>query len=186
MTDHDEVDMVVLVDAAGGPVGTAPRRSVHGVDTPRHLAFSVHLLAADGRVLITRRALTKRTWPGVWTNAFCGHPRPGEDILDAVRRRAMAELGASVSDLQMVLPDFSYSARDDSGIVENELCPVLVARLDGTLADLTPDPDEVVAWRVVEASTLADVARRAPWAISPWAARQLEHPALRAAIGVVP
>ena len=186
MTESEQTDLVVLVDESGQPQGTAPRRTVHSADTPRHLAFSCHLIADDGRVLVSRRALSKRTWPGVWTNAFCGHPQPGEDLVVAVRRRALDELGARLREPRVVLAEFSYRARDDSGIVENELCPVLVAHLDGPADELTPDPDEVMAWRLVDPTAFAELAGVAPWAISPWAARQLDDPALRAAIGVAP
>ena len=84
----DEVDLVVLLDDEGREIGTAPKSSVHGTDTALHLAFSCHVLNADGQVLVTRRALDKRTWPGVWSNSFCGHPRPAEPVMDAVHRRA--------------------------------------------------------------------------------------------------
>src|SRR5699024_7430315 len=93
-------------------------------------AFSAWLVR-DGKLLLTRRALTKQTWPGVWTNSFCGHPAPGESNADAVYRRAVVELGIDPSDLsapEVVLPDFAYRAVDSSGIVENEICPVLLRR----------------------------------------------------------
>lgn len=163
-------DEVVLLDEHGSPTGSAPRDSVHGEDTPLHLAFSCHLSDADGRVLITRRALGKRTWPGVWTNAFCGHPRPGEDILDAVQRHARHELGLEVHDLQPLLPDFRYRAVDASGVVENEICPVFTA---STVDEPRPNPDEVMELRWVTPEELATIASAGPWALSPWLVEQL-------------
>ncbi|OYO09213.1 isopentenyl-diphosphate delta-isomerase [Enemella evansiae] len=165
-------DLVELLDDTGAAIGTAPRLSVHGPDTPLHRAFSVHLFDDRGQVLFTRRALTKATWPGVWTNSCCGHPRPGEDDRTAIVRRVREELGAEVDpdSLRLALPDFRYRATDASGVVENEICPVWTGRL--AEPELMPDPDEVVeyAWLTPErALALAET----PELISPWAVRQL-------------
>jgi isopentenyl-diphosphate delta-isomerase type 1 len=169
MASVDE-DLVVLLDDAGHPSGTAPRLTVHGHHTPLHLAFSCYLVNPQGQVLVTRRALGKRTWPGVWTNACCGHPQPGEPIPDAVARRIGQELGAQVTNINLLLPDFRYQAVDASGVRENEVCPVFGARLEGTL---DPDPGEVMEHRWVDPAALAQVAATAPWLLSPWSATQI-------------
>lgn len=163
-------DEVVLVDEQGGPIGRAPRLEVHDASTPRHLAFSVHLFDDEGRVLLTRRAVSKKTWPGVWTNSCCGHPRPGEAVEDAVRRRVGEELGTAIADLAMELPDFRYRATDASGIVENEICPVFSARVRG---GLRPDPAEVceVAW--VGWTDYVDSVTAIPALFSPWSVLQV-------------
>ncbi len=163
-------DLVVLVDDDGRPVGTAPRLTVHGPDTPLHLAFSCHLVDADGRMLMTRRALGKKTWPGVWTNSFCGHPRPGEDIEAAVHRYADRELGLEIADVRCVLPDFRYRAVDASGVVEYEVCPVYVATPVGE-PRLNPDEVMEVAWAPID--DIWTVAERTPWAVSPWLVDQV-------------
>lgn len=165
-------DLVVLTDPRGAAIGTAPRATVHTADTPLHLAFSCHLVAPDGRVLITRRALSKVAWPGVWTNACCGHPRPDEPVSDAVRRRVREELGVEVDALELVLPDFSYRAVDASGIVEHERCPVFVARVD---RDPEPDPREVAEWRWERPERVGAALRATPWAFSPWLVLQAER-----------
>jgi isopentenyl-diphosphate delta-isomerase len=168
MTDQDE--LVVLLDEEGVPIGTADKATVHGADTPLHLAFSCHVTDRAGRLLVTRRALSKRTWPGVWTNSFCGHPSPDEDLASAIARRALDELGIAVTDVRLALPDFRYRAVDAAGIVENEICPVFTA----ITSDLVqPDPDEVAEFRWIDAADLEVAATTAPWAFSPWLSLQL-------------
>jgi isopentenyl-diphosphate delta-isomerase len=158
-------ELVVLLDERWQPTGTAPKATVHTRSTALHLAFSCHLQRDDGRMLVTRRALGKTAWPGVWTNACCGHPAPGEPMEDAVRRRLRHELGVDVEGLELALPDFAYRAVDASGIVENEVCPVFVGRIAGSLR---PDPAEVVEWHWVEPDRLQAGIRATPWAFSPW------------------
>lgn len=157
-------ESVVLLDETGNAVGTADKRAVHDADTPLHLAFSCYLFDGDGNVLVTRRALHKLTWPGIWTNSCCGHPGPGEDLADAVRRRVRQELGTTVADLRLVLPGFRYRAEMD-GVVENEMCPVFVAT---AAAQVRPDPEEVAEavwepWAAFRAGVLDGTRDVSPW-----------------------
>ncbi|MDL5350601.1 isopentenyl-diphosphate Delta-isomerase [Microbacterium sp. zg-YB36] len=169
---NDE-ELVVLLDDDGREIGTAAKSSVHGTDTALHLAFSCHVLNPAGELLVTRRAVTKKTWPGVWSNSFCGHPRPAEPLLSAVRRRAEYELGLTLTDIELSLPLFRYRAVDASGIVEHELCPVYTAR---TSAEPVLNPNEVAEARWVDPLALTRSLEATPWAFSPWLvlqARQL-------------
>jgi len=172
MTAIRELEEVVLLADDGTPIGVADKVGVHTAETPLHLAFSCHVFDADGRVLVTRRALGKLTWPGVWTNSFCGHPAPGEDPEGAVRRRARAELGIEVTGLELVLPDFRYRAVDASGVVEHEVCPVYRA----TTADaVLPNPAEVAEFAWLAPAELEAAVAAAPFAWSPWIGWQLER-----------
>ena len=163
--EADAVELVLLLDDEGKPVGTAPKATVHTTDTPLHFAFSCHVFNPAGRMLVTRRALTKETFAGVWTNAFCGHPAPGEKALDAVHRRAEAELGIVVRDVELVLPHFRYRAADANGIVENEICPVFRAIAD---ADPNPSKDEVAEWAWADPLAVRSATEATPFAFSPW------------------
>lgn len=164
-------DVVVLLDDEGRPTGTAERLSTHTDHTPVHLAFSSYLFDHQGRVLLTRRTLSKRAWPGVWTNSCCGHPKPGETFAQAVSRRMADELGTEVEHLTCVLPTFQYRAVDASGVVENELCPVFVGRHDGSA--IRPNPDEVMDWQWVDWRDLVRTAATLPLLLSPWSALQI-------------
>jgi isopentenyl-diphosphate delta-isomerase type 1 len=166
-------ESVVLVSEAGEPIGITSKAEVHTTSTPLHLAFSLYLFDADDRVLLTRRALGKRTWPGVWTNTCCGHPGPGEPMEDAVRRRVREELGLELAELTCVLPDFAYTAVDASGIVENEICPVFRARTVHPVADPTPNPSEVMDWRWGAWTDVVDAVSATPFVFSPWSVLQV-------------
>ena len=168
---QDALDEVVLLDDAGRPIGRADRLTVHTDATPLHLAFSTYIFNARGEVLLTRRALAKKTWPGVWTNSCCGHPKPGEALEDAARRRIREELGLNVGPLTPLLPDFRYRATDASGIVENEVCPVYAAFV--TDDEPTPDPGEVAEFTWVPWEALTGAVTATPQVYSPWSALQV-------------
>lgn len=163
-------ELVVLVDDEGRAVGTMPKRQAHHQSTPLHLAFSCYVFDSDDRLLLTRRALHKATWPGVWTNSFCGHPGPGEDLAEAVRRRGQQELGLTLAAVELALPAFRYRAVMPNGVRENELCPVFTARVD---AVPHPEPEEVaeVAW--VDWVAFRDDVLAGRRAVSPWCVEQV-------------
>jgi isopentenyl-diphosphate Delta-isomerase len=165
-------EQVVLVDDAGNAIGTMPKQSAHHADTPLHLAFSCYVFDATGRLLVTQRALHKPTWPGVWTNSVCGHPGPGEDIADAVQRRAVQELGLTLASLELVLPAFRYEATMANGVRENELCPVFTAV---TADELLLDPAEVAAAEWVPWAEFRDEVLAGTREVSPWCVTQVEE-----------
>ena len=139
---------VVLVDDDNAVLGTAPKATVHTHDTPLHRAFSFFLLTKDGQFLISQRAKSKKTWPGVWTNTCCGHPALDEPTEDAVLRRLKFEMGIELEDIHEILPDFSYKATRE-GVMENELCPVwatVVMDASSVSMDLNPEEVEAVKW----------------------------------------
>ena len=162
-------ELVVLHDDEGPSIGSAPKSEVHHSSTPLHLAFSCYLFDGSGEVLLTRRALHKRTFPGVWTNSCCGHPAPDESVEAAVARRVREELGVAVADLRCVLPDFRYHAVAADGVTENELCPVFGGRAVGTVR---ADREEVMDYTWSPWEQLRTVAT-VPWALSPWAIEQI-------------
>ena len=164
------VEHVVLLDHEGHPRGTAAKATAHSGATDLHLAFSCHVVSGDGRVLLTRRALTKRTWPGTWTNGCCGHPQLGETLREAVERRVRDELGMRVVRASVALPDFAYRAEMVDGTVEHELCPVVIAEVTGAAS---PDPDEVDDLLWLPWADVVQRVEREPSSLSPWSVEQI-------------
>jgi isopentenyl-diphosphate delta-isomerase len=160
----------VLADDNDRPTGTARKLAAHHNDTQRHLAFSVFLFNESGNLLLQQRAFSKKTWPGVWSNSCCGHVMLHEKVVNAARRRLKYELGIKISDLNVVLPDFRYSAEKD-GVVENELCPVLVGFISVTLR---PNPYEVHDTRWVDWNKFLVDVRDPSNGFSPWAVEETE------------
>lgn len=139
-----EQEYVVLVDDENNVLGTQPKSDVHGTSTPLHRAFSSYLFhTRDKRLLLQQRSSQKHTWPLVWSNSCCGHPRLEESNVAAARRRIDFELGLAPTLLEEVAP-YRYCLTRD-GVMENEICPILVGLVD---AEPTINPAEVehVRW----------------------------------------
>jgi isopentenyl-diphosphate delta-isomerase len=155
---------IVLVDEHDRPVGTSDKLAAHQRGGVLHRAFSVFLFDAQGRMLLQQRAATKYHFANLWTNACCSHPRPGEAVAEAARRRVREELGIDVP-LTPALT-FVYRAEDPaSGLTEHEYDHVFVGRLDGEPA---PNPAEVSAVEWIDPAALLRDVRARPERYTPW------------------
>jgi isopentenyl-diphosphate delta-isomerase len=160
-------ELVILVDASDREVGQAPKLAAHRQGI-LHRAFSVFLFDTGGRLLLQRRAQGKYHSGGLWSNTCCGHPRPGEGLVDAAQRRLAEEMGVTCA-LRPV-GSFTYRARVGD-LEEHELDHVLVGRHEG---DPRPAASEVDAWRwVAPAEAVAELAA-GPERFTPWFARALD------------
>jgi isopentenyl-diphosphate delta-isomerase len=165
-------EKIVFVDKNGQPTGeVGPKLESHTANTKLHLAFSCYVFRkSDNAFLLTQRALSKKVWPGVWTNSFCGHPLPNESMEDAIRRRANFELGiTTLTDISCVLPNYRYTTPPYNGIIENEFCPVFVAYI---VDEPNPNPDEVEAYRWITWPEYVAMLREQPDQMSYWAKDQ--------------
>lgn len=153
---------VILVNEADVPVGRMEKLEAHR-KALLHRAFSVFIFNGKGEMLLQRRAPGKYHSPGLWTNACCSHPRPGEDTLSAGVRRLREELGFSTPLRKLF--DFIYKAEFDNGLTEFEFDHVFAGVYDG---ELFPDANEVgdYAWRCM-ADIQADLAAK-PGQFTSW------------------
>lgn len=163
-------EMIVLVDEENKPLSTAPKINFHHNKTPLHRAFSVFLINKKGELLLQQRSFTKTTWGGFWSNSCCGHQVLHEKIEITARKRVKFELGISVNNLQIILPNFRYYAEKD-GLAENEICPVLV----GFTEEIPhPNPEEVHATKWIKWEDFLLEIKQPDCQFSPWAIEEVE------------
>ena len=109
---------VILVNDRKSDWHSGEVRRAH-VTHPATPAFSSWLFNANGECLITRRALSKSP-PGVWTNSVCGHPQADEATEQAIIRRCRFEVGAEITDITPIAPEFRYREADPSGSLKTK------------------------------------------------------------------
>ena len=96
--------MIVLVDDTDMEVGMMEKMEVHQKGL-LHRAFSVFIFNSNNEMLLQRRAYSKYHSGGLWTNACCSHPYPGETVYDAANRRLKEEMGFSTE----IQPAFCFT-----------------------------------------------------------------------------
>ena len=162
LEERPEAEQVVLVDADDRPTGTAGKMAAHR-DGALHRAFSVIVWNSKGEVLLQRRALCKYHSGGLWTNACCGHPRPGEFVAAAALRRLGEELGFGCPLEE--LGTITYRAELDQGLVEHEFVHVFRGTFDGAIE---PAPEEVSEVRWISPVALLSAFDETPEIFTAW------------------
>ena len=146
-----------------------------------HRAFSLLLFNSRNELLLQQRSLKKITFPGMWTNTCCSHPRHTKEELvpegfigvkRAAIRRANFELGIpmealSTDDLQ-VGSRILYYANGCDNFAEYELDYIIFAKKD---VDHDFNVDEIKSTEYVsrtEFKTFIDEKHKQGEMITPW------------------
>lgn len=149
LNSHSAEENVVLVNEQDEAIGVEEKTRAHVLGA-LHRAFSIFILNSQNQLLIQKRAATKYHSRGLWSNTCCGHPRPGESIENASRRRLCEEMGFDV-DLRKLF-DFVYHTKLDEGLIEHEYDHVFVGWFQGLPK---PDPHEIAGWQWANLAVLS-------------------------------
>ncbi len=153
---------VILVDEQDMPVGVMEKMEVHQ-KALLHRAFSIFIFNERGEMLLHKRADKKYHSGGLWTNACCSHPRPGEDTLAAAGKRLQEEMGI-VTDIKKAF-DFVYRAELDNGLTEHEFDHVFTGIYSG---EIVPDKEEVSDYCYKAIDEIKDSIRSHPQKYTEW------------------
>lgn len=156
-------DRVILVDENDKATGTEEKLKAHELGL-LHRAISVFVFNSNGKMLLQKRAGHKYHSGGLWTNTCCSHPAPGEETIDAAKRRLKEEMGISVNELQFAF-SFIYKVELDNSLTEHELDHVFLA-----VSDHEPvlNTDEASAFEYQDLNTIREKIKLHPEQFTFW------------------
>lgn len=153
---------VILVDKNDVAIGSMEKMQAHE-KALLHRAFSVFIFNSAGEMLLQQRADKKYHSAGLWTNACCSHPAPGEETIDAAVRRLKEELGFTTPLNKAFI--FSYRTDFENGLTENEVDHVYTGIYNGRIF---ADIDEVKSYRYVHMDELESMIANEPSIFTSW------------------
>ena len=162
------MEEVVLVDELDQEIGTMEKIEAHRKGA-LHRAFSILLFNSKGEVLLQKRALTKYHSAGLWTNTCCSHPKPGESMQNAVRRKLMHEMGIDL------LPTYSHKfiyKINLGDLIEHEVDHIYVGKFDG---QPTINKEEAEDWKYMGTKEIRTDILVNPDRYSHWFKLIMEH-----------
>ncbi|MGC4022091.1 MAG: isopentenyl-diphosphate Delta-isomerase [Cyclobacteriaceae bacterium] len=155
-------ELLILVDEKDKPWGKLEKDQVHQLGI-LHRAFSVFIFNSKGELLMQQRADGKYHSAGLWTNTCCSHPRYGEEIEDAVKRRLEEEMGLSCE--TSFIFSFTYKSKFENGLTEHEFDHVYYGVSDELPK---PNPTEVNAWKYMKLDSLEKDISNSPEKYTVW------------------
>ncbi len=153
---------VILVNEKDEPIGVLEKMEAHR-KALLHRAFSVFIFNKKGEMLLQQRAKNKYHSGGLWTNACCSHPKPGEDTRTGAMRRLKEELGFT-TDLKKIF-DFTYKSGFENGLTEFEFDHVFVGDHNSAIF---PDKDEVSDYCFMSPGAIASSLQSHPDKFTAW------------------
>tara|TARA_B110000967_G_C18902193_1_gene576994 strand:+ start:3852 stop:4394 length:543 start_codon:yes stop_codon:yes gene_type:complete len=148
-------ELIDILTPEGEPTGKTALKSEAHKNGWFHTTVHIWLFTSDEKILLQKRALTKKVFPGIWDISVAGHIGAGEEIIEGAKREVFEEIG-----LQLKEKDFTkigtriHQVKHKNGIQDNEHHHVFIAELKVPILSLTMQEEEVAGLELWDLTVL--------------------------------
>ncbi|QNM86033.1 NUDIX domain-containing protein [Polaribacter pectinis] len=122
-----------------------------------HATVHIWLFTSDKKILLQKRALTKKVFPGLWDISVAGHVAAREEILSSAKREVFEEIGLELQEKELVkIGTRIHQVSHANGIQDNEHHHVFIAELKVPVESLTMQIEEVAGLQLFDLKVLKD------------------------------
>ncbi|WP_299052330.1 NUDIX domain-containing protein [uncultured Polaribacter sp.] len=148
-------ELIDILTAEGKPTGKTALKSEAHKNGWFHATVHIWLFTADEKIVLQKRALTKKVFPGLWDISVAGHIGAGETIINAAKREVFEEIGLQLETKDLIkIGTRIHQISHKNGIIDNEHHHVFMAELKVSISELSIQKEEVDAIQLFELSTL--------------------------------
>ena len=122
-----------------------------------HATAHIWFFTSDKKILLQKRALTKKVFPGIWDISVAGHIGAGEEVLEGAKREVFEEIGLILEDKEFIkIGTRIHQVTHENGIQDNEHHHVFIAELKTPISELTMQPEEVAGLELWDLKVLKE------------------------------
>jgi len=158
-------EYVILVDKNDNPIGLEEKVKCHLPNGKLHRAFTALIFDKEGRLLVTRRSLSKMLWPGDWDGTVASHPREKETYVSSAERRMPEEIGISCKFDYLFKFEYHVPYKDVGS--ENEICATLLGIVEKS-SKFRLVKEEIAEIKWITADELIEDLQKNPEIYCPW------------------
>ena len=148
-------ELIDILDTEGNPTGESCMKSLAHQHGYFHATVHIWFYTKDEKVLLQKRAATKKVFPNLWDISVAGHIGAGEEILDAAVREVSEEIGLSLKKEDLTkIGTRKHQVAHDNGIQDNEFHHVFIAELKVPIESLRVQKEEVAGLKLFDLDIL--------------------------------
>ncbi|WP_232734726.1 NUDIX domain-containing protein [Polaribacter sp. ALD11] len=148
-------EFIDILTPEGKPTGKTALKSEAHKHGWFHATVHIWLFTSAKKILLQKRVLTKKVFPGLWDISVAGHVAAGEEILASAKREVFEEIGLKLEDKDLIkIGTRIHQISHANGIQDNEHHHVFVAELKVPISELNIQTEEVAAIKLFDLDIL--------------------------------
>ncbi|WP_439132741.1 NUDIX hydrolase [Polaribacter sp.] len=150
-------ELIDILTPEGKPTGKTALKSEAHKNGWFHATVHVWIYTKDKKILLQKRALTKKVFPGIWDISVAGHIGAGESIVASAKREVFEEIGLQLEAEDLIkIGTRIHQVQHENGIQDNEHHHVFIAELKVDFESLIMQEEEVAGLRLFDLSILKE------------------------------